>query len=93
MTILEHWINGAPVAGASTRLSPIYNPAEGTVSREVRLAAAADADVAVQAAKTAFPAWADASLAKRQAVLFTFRELLNARRRRSPRSSLTSTAR
>ncbi len=80
MTILDHWINGASVAGASTRTAPVYNPAEGTVSREVRLATSADVDVAVQAAKAAFPAWADASLAKRQAVLFTFRELLNARK-------------
>ena len=80
MDILDHWVSGAPFAGASTRTAPIYNPAEGTVSREVRLASVADVDVAVQAAKAAFPAWADASLAKRQGVLFAFRELLNARK-------------
>ena len=78
--IIDHWINGAAAAGASTRTSPVYNPAEGTVSREVRLATVADVDTAVQAAKAAFPAWADASLAKRQTVLFAFRELLNARK-------------
>jgi malonate-semialdehyde dehydrogenase (acetylating)/methylmalonate-semialdehyde dehydrogenase len=80
MDILDHWVSGAPFAGASTRTAPVYNPAEGSVSREVRLASVADVDVAVQAAKAAFPAWADASLAKRQGVLFTFRELLNARK-------------
>jgi malonate-semialdehyde dehydrogenase (acetylating) / methylmalonate-semialdehyde dehydrogenase len=78
--VLDHWINGAAAAGASTRTAPVYNPAEGTVSREVRLATVADVDVAVQAAKAAFPAWADSSLAKRQGVLFAFRELLNARK-------------
>ena len=78
--IIDHWINGAAATGKSTRTAPVYNPAEGTVSREVRLATVADVDVAVQAAKAAFPAWADASLAKRQAILFTFRELLNARK-------------
>ena len=78
--ILDHWVSGASFAGVSTRTAPVYNPAEGTVSREVRLATVADVDTAVQAAKAAFPAWADASLAKRQAVLFTFRELLNARK-------------
>ena len=78
--VLDHWINGAAAAGASTRTAPVYNPAEGTVSREVRLATVADVDVAVQAAKAAFPAWADSSLAKRQTVLFAFRELLNARK-------------
>jgi len=78
--VLDHWINGAAAAGASTRTAPVYNPAEGTVSREVRLATVADVDAAVQAAKAAFPAWADSSLAKRQTVLFAFRELLNARK-------------
>ncbi len=78
--ILDHWVSGAAYAGASTRTAPVYNPAEGTVSREVRLATVADVDTAVQAAKAAFPAWADASLAKRQGVLFAFRELLNARK-------------
>jgi len=78
--ILDHWVSGTEFAGASTRTSPIFNPAEGTVSREVRLATVADVDTAVQAAKAAFPAWAEASLAKRQTVLFAFRELLNARK-------------
>ena len=58
----------------------MYNPAEGTVSREVRLATVADVDTAVQSAKAAFPAWAETSLAKRQSIMFTFRELLNARK-------------
>jgi len=80
MEILDHWVNGAPFAGASSRTAPVYNPAEGTVSREVRLATTADVDVAVQAAQAAFPAWAGASLSKRQGVLFNFRELLNARK-------------
>ena len=80
MEILDHWVNGAPFAGASSRTAPVYNPAEGTVSREVRLATTADVGVAVQAAQAAFPAWAGASLAKRQGVLFNFRELLNARK-------------
>ena len=80
MEILDHWVNGAPFAGASSRTAPVYNPAEGTVSREVRLATTADVDVAVRAAQAAFPSWADTSLAKRQGVLFNFRELLNARK-------------
>lgn len=80
METLEHWVSGAAFAGESTRTSPVYNPAEGTVSREVRLATVADVDAAVQVAKAAFPEWSGASLAKRQSVLFTFRELLNARK-------------
>ncbi len=78
--ILDHWVSGAAFAGASTRTSPVYNPAEGTVSREVRLATVADVDAAVQVAKAAFPEWSETSLAKRQQVLFAFREILNARK-------------
>ncbi|MFC5500977.1 CoA-acylating methylmalonate-semialdehyde dehydrogenase [Lysinimonas soli] len=78
--ILEHWVGGAAFAGASTRTSPVYDPAQGVVQKQVRLASTADVDVAVQAAKAAFPAWADASWAKRQTVMFAFREILNARK-------------
>jgi len=80
MDILDHWLNGAPFAGESTRTAPVYNPARGVVQREVRLATTGDVDAAVQAAKAAFPEWSNASWNKRQGVLFTFRELLNARK-------------
>ena len=80
MDILDHWVSGAPFAGVSTRTAPVYNPAEGTISREVRLATVGDVDTAVRSAKAAFPAWAETSLAKRQSIMFTFRELLNARK-------------
>ena len=80
MSIVEHWINGAAFTGESTRTAPVYNPASGVVAREVRLATAVDVDVAVQAATAAFPAWSGASWAKRQQVLFGFREILNARK-------------
>ena len=78
--IIEHWVAGASFSGESTRTAPVYNPATGTVSREVRLASAADVDTAVSAASAAFPGWESTSLAKRQAVLFAFREILAARR-------------
>ena len=80
MTIVEHWIAGAAAAGESTRTAPVFNPAEGTVSRQVRLASTADVAAAVDAARAAFPGWSQTSIAKRQSVLFSFRELLNARK-------------
>ena len=40
-----------------------------------------DARAVIDAAAAAFPAWRDTSLAKRSAILFNFRELLNARKR------------
>jgi malonate-semialdehyde dehydrogenase (acetylating)/methylmalonate-semialdehyde dehydrogenase len=79
MDILNHWLSGASFEGESTRTSPVYNPARGIVQKEVRLATVGDMDVAVAAAKAAFPAWANTSLAKRQRIIFTFRELLNER--------------
>ena len=80
MSILDHFINGAAFVGASTRTAPVYNPAVGSVTKQVRLASTADVDVAVQAAKAAFPAWSGASWSKRQGIMFTFRELLNSRK-------------
>ncbi len=80
MTIVDHWVNGAAFTGASSRTAPVYNPAAGTVAREVRLASTSDLNTAVHAAKEAFPQWSGASWAKRQAVMFAFRELLNARK-------------
>jgi len=78
--ILDHWVGGAVFTGESARTAPVYNPAKGVVQKEVRLASAADVDRAVQAAKEAFPEWGGASWAKRQAVLFAFREILHSRR-------------
>jgi methylmalonic acid semialdehyde dehydrogenase len=78
--VLDHWLNGAAFTGESTRTSPVYNPALGMVAKEVRLATTGDVAAAVDAAKAAFPAWAETSLAKRQTVIFRFRELLNERK-------------
>jgi malonate-semialdehyde dehydrogenase (acetylating) / methylmalonate-semialdehyde dehydrogenase len=77
---VEHWINGATFSGTSTRTGPVFDPARGEIAREVRLGSTADVDTAVQAARAAFPAWSGASWAKRQQVLFAFREILNARK-------------
>ncbi|WP_022887226.1 CoA-acylating methylmalonate-semialdehyde dehydrogenase [Glaciibacter superstes] len=78
--VLNHWINGASAAGDSTRTAPVYNPATGAVAKQVRLASAADVGTAVAAAHAAFPAWRDTSQAKRQTVMYNFRELLNSRK-------------
>jgi malonate-semialdehyde dehydrogenase (acetylating)/methylmalonate-semialdehyde dehydrogenase len=79
-TSIPHWIDGARREGASGRTSPVTDPATGEVTGEVALADVAEVDAAVAAATAAFPAWRDTSLARRTAVLFAFRELLNARK-------------
>src|SRR5215207_1435360 len=78
-TTIEHWIDGASAAGDSERTGPVYNPALGVEQKRVRFASTQDVDAAVQAAARAFPGWRDTSIAKRQQVMFAFRELLNAR--------------
>jgi malonate-semialdehyde dehydrogenase (acetylating)/methylmalonate-semialdehyde dehydrogenase len=77
---LSHYINGSTVDGASARTSPVYNPATGAVAKNVRLANTPDVGTAVAAALAAFPGWRDTSQAKRQTIMFRFRELLNERR-------------
>ena len=79
-TPVSHWVDGRPYAGSSERSGPVFNPATGQLSARVSFAGAADVDHAVASAKAAFPAWRDTSLAKRTAVMFAFRELLNARK-------------
>ncbi len=80
MSVVQHWVGGAAFAGASTRTAPVYNPATGETQREVALASTADVDHAVQVAKAAFAGWSGTSIAKRQQIMFAFREGLNARK-------------
>src|SRR4051794_9629850 len=77
---IQHWIDGAPVAGTSGRTAPVFNPATGRQSGAVDLASVAEVDTAVQAAKTAFGTWRSVSLAKRAELMFNIRELVHARK-------------
>ncbi|MHA7222470.1 CoA-acylating methylmalonate-semialdehyde dehydrogenase [Arthrobacter sp. RHLT1-20] len=79
MNTIEHWINGSYVP-AGGRTAAVTNPATGKVTGEVALATREEAHAAIAAAKAAFPAWRDTSIARRTQVLFAFRELLNARK-------------
>lgn len=79
MNTIEHWINGSHVP-AGERTAPVSNPATGKVTAQVALASTEEGNAAVAAAKAAFPAWRDTSLARRTQILFSFRELLNSRK-------------
>ena len=78
-TRISHWIDGRPTAGTSGRTSPVYNPATGAVTGEVDLASVEELDAAVASASAAAKEWRHASLSRRSAVLFAFRELLHER--------------
>jgi malonate-semialdehyde dehydrogenase (acetylating) / methylmalonate-semialdehyde dehydrogenase len=77
---INHWISGASYAGTSGRSGPVFNPATGQQSGAVDFATAEEVDRAVQAAKTAFPAWRALSIARRAEILFAIRELVHERR-------------
>ncbi|WP_284987975.1 CoA-acylating methylmalonate-semialdehyde dehydrogenase [Arthrobacter sp. fls2-241-R2A-172] len=79
MNTIEHWINGSYVP-AGDRTASVTNPATGKVTGQVALASVEDGNAAVAAAKAAFPAWRETSLARRTQILFAFRELLNSRK-------------
>ena len=79
-SIVNHWIDNQEVTSNSGRTSPVYNPALGKESKRVALANGEEVLNAIESAKKAFPGWSSLSLAKRQQVVFNFRELLNVRK-------------
>jgi malonate-semialdehyde dehydrogenase (acetylating) / methylmalonate-semialdehyde dehydrogenase len=83
MTALQtvaHFINGVEHPSKSGNFGPVFNPAMGVEVRRVGFADAAEIEAAVSAAKAALASWSTLSIAKRQAVMFRFRELLESRK-------------
>lgn len=78
--LIPHWIGGAAAEGTSSRRGDVFDPALGVVTKHVALADEADVAAAVAAAKAAYPKWRGLSLARRQAIMFRFRELLEAKK-------------
>jgi len=74
--VIPHFIGGQRVGGDGARNQPVFNPATGQESGRLPMATAQDVDAAVQAAKAAFPAWANTPPLRRARVLFKFREIL-----------------
>ena len=80
LPVVGHFIDGARRASTSGRTAPVFDPALGIQTKNVALADEAEILEAIASAKKAFPAWRDLSLARRQAIIFKFRELLNAKK-------------
>jgi malonate-semialdehyde dehydrogenase (acetylating)/methylmalonate-semialdehyde dehydrogenase len=81
MNRISHWIDGKVVESASGNSAPVYDPATGEQTAAVDLASAAEVDIAVAAAKAAFPGWRSTSLSRRAEVMFRMRELVDANRK------------
>src|SRR5437868_6573610 len=77
---INHWIDGARVAGESGRSGPVYNPASGEQTAEVDFASVEEIDRAVQIAKRAFPEWRSLSLSRRTELFFRIRDLVDRNR-------------
>jgi malonate-semialdehyde dehydrogenase (acetylating)/methylmalonate-semialdehyde dehydrogenase len=73
---IQHFIDGARVAGRSGRAAPAFNPATGEQASLVPLASKAEVDEAVAAAKRAFPKWASTPPLRRARILNRFLRLL-----------------
>jgi betaine-aldehyde dehydrogenase len=73
---MHQFISGQSQTGTSGRKLDIADPSTGAVVETVTLASAADVDLAVAAARAAFPAWSTTTPGERSAVLSRFARLL-----------------
>lgn len=74
---ISHFIDGSVLDGVeSARYGDVYDPARGQVQSRVAFADDAIVDLAVRAAKRAFPEWSRTALGKRAEILFAFRGLV-----------------
>ncbi|MFY1637838.1 CoA-acylating methylmalonate-semialdehyde dehydrogenase [Solwaraspora sp. WMMB335] len=83
MRWIPHFVDGARTtveAGGGARHGAVFDPATGEVAATVGFASAVQVDAVVQVAARAARDWRDVSLSRRASVLFTFREIINARR-------------
>ena len=76
MRIIHHFIGGIFTACQTERQSDVFNPATGEVSASVLLGGKSEVDLAVAAARKAWPAWAETAPLKRARILAKFKELI-----------------
>ena len=80
LPVVGHWIDGKEYVSKSGRTAEVFDPALGEVTKHVALANQDEIKLAIESAAKAFPAWRDMSQARKQGILFKFRELLNERK-------------
>lgn len=66
---VQHWIDGAEVAGDGRERIEVVNPATATVIADVPAGTAVDVDRAVAAAQRAFPEWSAVPVGERAAAI------------------------
>ena len=73
---IKNFVNGSFVGASSTKTIPVISPVDGTLLSEMTCSTSADLDVAVAAAKAAFPAWSKTPIKERVQVFFRYKTLL-----------------
>lgn len=73
---VEHLINGKHVHGVDDQVHELLNPATNKSQGKVYYGNSQTVATAVAAAKEAFPAWSNVTLAKRSQILFKFKYLI-----------------
>jgi malonate-semialdehyde dehydrogenase (acetylating) / methylmalonate-semialdehyde dehydrogenase len=75
-TTCDNYIGSKLISGTASNYTPVYNPSRGEVIAQAPESDARTVDQAVQAAKKAFPAWAETPVVERARVMFRFAHLL-----------------
>ena len=78
--VIPHGIDGARFESPSGRTAPVPHPAPGELVARVALASGEEIAAAIASAQRGFEVWSEFSMAKRQTIMFKFRELLNERK-------------
>jgi malonate-semialdehyde dehydrogenase (acetylating)/methylmalonate-semialdehyde dehydrogenase len=73
---IKNFVNGEFVVPAGKGTMEVVSPLDGTLLSTVPLSLASDLDVAVAAAKKAFPAWSKTPIKERVQVFFRYKYLL-----------------
>ncbi|HEY6402470.1 MAG TPA: CoA-acylating methylmalonate-semialdehyde dehydrogenase [Blastocatellia bacterium] len=78
MATCDNYIGGKLIPVGASNYTPVYNPSRGEVIAQAPVSDARAVDQAVQAARLAFPAWAETPVVERARVMFRFAHLLEA---------------
>ena len=76
MRVIPNYVNGEWVASTSTELLDVVNPATTEVMARVPLSTAQEVQMAIRAAKDAFPEWRETPPVTRARYLFRLRDLM-----------------
>src|SRR3954451_25081145 len=77
-SIVPNWIGGKWIQPNLETYGPVHNPSTGEVIGRVPFSSIKEVDDAVEAARKAFVTWSNTHVMKRAAILFRYRELMNA---------------